>query len=142
MFQKIIITALVLGSFQMVKAQDANQKIKTNEPVTVELKEIYTVTDQRPTPGYDWMKYLAENINYPSKAQKNKVEGRVVIKFIVNEDGSISNVTVVKNQEIGNGIPEEAIRVIRNAPKWIPGQNEGKNVKSYMTVPMTFKLNS
>ena len=85
------------------------------------------------------MKYLAKNLRYPAKAKANKVQGRVVLKFIVDKQGCISDVKVVKSLD-----PEcdaEAIRLIKNMPKWIPGKIDGEPVeRCSFTCPVIFKL--
>jgi protein TonB len=72
-------------------------------------------------------------------ARETHIEGRVTIKFVVNEDGSISNAKVVR--AIGGGCEEEALRVINSMPKWKPGKQNGKAVKVYFTLPVNFVLN-
>lgn len=82
--------------------------------------------------------YLQENLKYPIKAQKNKVEGKVYIQFVVNIDGSLSDFKVLKS--VGSGCDEEAIRVIKNGPNWKPGTLSGKLVRTRFTQPITFQL--
>lgn len=84
-------------------------------------------------------KYLSENIQYPDSAQLHGIEGKVNIKFVVDENGDISNVSSMR-RPIGYGIEEEAIRVVKSMPKWKPGKNNGKTVKTYFTVPILFVL--
>ena len=71
-------------------------------------------------------------------ARESGTKGRVVIRFVVNEDGSVSNLTVMKG--IGSGCEEEAIRVIKGMPKWRPGKQNGKAVKVFFTLPINFVL--
>lgn len=84
------------------------------------------------------MRWLSETIRYPEDAFKNKVQGRVIVKFIVNADGSISDPTVIRG--ISPSIDNEAIRVIKAMPKWEAAENHGEKVASYFTIPMTFQL--
>lgn len=84
------------------------------------------------------MRWLSETIRYPEDAFKNKVQGRVIVKFIVNADGSISDPTVVRG--ISPSIDNEAIRVIKAMPKWEAAENHGEKVASYFTIPITFQL--
>ena len=86
------------------------------------------------------MKFLASNIVYPVKARDNGKEGKVIAKFIVNEDGTINNVIVLSNTTGSVECAEEAIRVIKKMPKWAPGILNGKKVKVYYTLPISFKL--
>jgi TonB family protein len=82
--------------------------------------------------------YLGKSISYPEEARKNKVEGRVIIKFVVRKDGSISDAKIVRG--IGGGCDEEALRVVENMPSWNPGKNNGKAVNVTYTLPLSFKL--
>lgn len=82
--------------------------------------------------------YLSNHIHYPEIAKSSNIQGKVVIEFIISEDGSVSNLRLVKG--IGGGCDEEAMAVVRNMPKWTPGKQNGKPVKIYMLLPITFKL--
>lgn len=85
-------------------------------------------------------KYLGENIVYPEAAKKDSIQGRVILQFIVNADGSIQDVVVVKSS--GNSlIDTEAIRVVSAMPKWIPRKEKGQPVRSKYTLPIVFKIN-
>jgi periplasmic protein TonB len=82
--------------------------------------------------------YLRENINYPSEAFKKNIEGRVIIGFVINKDGSISDIKTVKG--IGYGCDEEAIRLVKNFSKFIPGTKEGKPARYAFYLPINFQL--
>ena len=94
---------------------------------------------QMPVFDGDVGEYLARNIQYPQMARETHTTGRVVIKFVINEDGSVSGAKVLKG--IGAGCEEEAMRVINSMPKWKPGKNNGKAAKVYMTLPVKFTMN-
>lgn len=83
--------------------------------------------------------YLGRNIQYPQMARETQITGRVIIRFVVNEDGSVSGAKVLKG--IGAGCEEEALRVINSMPKWKPGKNNGKAVKVFFTLPVKFAMN-
>ena len=103
--------------------------------------EIFTVVEEQSEPiggNAAFQKYLAENIMYPSKAARLGIQGRVFVKFIVEKDGSLTDIQVVKG--IGAGCDEEAIRVISEAPKWKPGKQRGKPVRTYRIIPINFVL--
>lgn len=85
--------------------------------------------------------YVNNSIEYPQDAIDNNVEGTVRVQFGVDENGKISNVTTV-GQRIGFGLEEEAVRVISNMAKWTPGKVNGKMVKTRMTIPITYKIES
>ena len=84
-------------------------------------------------------KYLSENVKYPVIAQENGIQGRVICQFVVNTDGSIVNVEVVRSGGDAS-LDKEAVRVIKSMPKWHPGQQRGKPVRVKYTVPVNFKL--
>jgi len=99
---------------------------------------VYQFVSQMPQPSYDMKKYLAENIKYPNTARKNGIEGKVAVQYTVNEDGSLSNFRIVRG--IGNGCDEEALRVMKLMPPWIPGKKDGKPVRVRYTQPITFRI--
>jgi len=99
--------------------------------------QIFTYVEQMPTyPNLE--AYLAKNIRYPDNARENGISGRVIVKFVVNEDGSVSDVQIVRG--IGGGCDEEAKRVVSSMPRWTPGKQNGHAVKVYFTLPVSFKL--
>ncbi len=106
-------------------------------------EEILTfVAEEASFPGgtAEMMKYLGKNIKYPEVAIQAGIQGKVTLRFVVGKDGSIENVTVARGVP---GCPEcdkEAIRVVKSMPKWKPAKNDGKVVKSYFNLPVTFKL--
>jgi len=82
--------------------------------------------------------YVQKNIEYPTVAAENGIEGTVFIKFVVDKDGGISDVTVMRG--VDPALNEEAMRVIRGAPEWEPGQQRGQTVRVQFTIPIVFKL--
>ena len=86
-----------------------------------------------------WARFLHKNLNYPSDAQDNGLQGTVVVQFVVDRDGNVSEVEAISGPEKG-GLREEAVRVIRKSGKWTPGNQNGKMVKSYKRQPVTFQL--
>lgn len=85
-----------------------------------------------------WAKFIQRNLRYPSLAQENETQGKVYLSFVVEKDGSISNVTLIKG--IGDGCDEEAIRVISKSPRWIPGIQNQQTVRVRYTMPLSFQL--
>ncbi|HRR62720.1 MAG TPA: energy transducer TonB, partial [Paludibacteraceae bacterium] len=81
---------------------------------------------------------LSENIRYPVIAQENGIQGRVICQFVVNTDGSIVDIQVVRG--VHPSLDEEAVRVIKSMPKWVPGKQRGKPVRVRFTLPINFKL--
>lgn len=89
--------------------------------------------------GYEAFYYfLGKNIRYPTVARDNETQGKVIIKFIVEVDGSLSHLKVSRG--IGDGCDEEAIRVLGLSPKWNPGVKNGRVVRTYYSIPITFAL--
>ncbi len=84
-------------------------------------------------------KYVGKELDYPKQARRMGVEGRVIIQMVVGKDGSLGDFKVLKG--IGSGCDEEAVRVLKAAPKWKPGKQRGRPVPVKMTVPIMFKLN-
>lgn len=105
------------------------------------VEEVFTIVEVKPEPvgGLSaFYSYVAENLRYPEQAKRNNISGRVYLRFVVEKDGSITDVVILKG--IGGGCDEEAKKVIQNAPKWIPGRQRGNPVRVYMSVPITFTL--
>ena len=86
-----------------------------------------------------FMKFLSENVRYPEAASKAGIQGRVLVEFIVEKDGSISNIHVIQN--VNEYLDAEAVRVVGTMPKWTPGMHEGKAVRVKYAVPISFRLN-
>ena len=84
------------------------------------------------------MNYLETEIEYPKRAEKQNIEGRVYVQFVVEKDGDISGAKVLKG--IGTGCDEEALRVVRSMPNWIPGEDNGEKVSVKYTLPIKFVL--
>ncbi|MGP1447573.1 MAG: energy transducer TonB [Candidatus Limimorpha sp.] len=104
-------------------------------------QEIFTIVETMPSfPGGQekLMHYLATNIKYPQIARESNVQGRVYLSFVVEPDGSVSNVKVLRG--IGAGCDEEAMRVVKAMPKWSPGKQRGKAVRVSYNLPVNFKL--
>lgn len=107
----------------------------------IQKREIFTAVEKGPefVGGQAKMyQYLGENIKYPASAQRANISGRVFVKFVVEDDGSIGEVNVMKG--IGFGCDEEAIRVVKSMPKWKPGVQNGKNVRVYYNMPIVYRL--
>ncbi|HEY4785792.1 MAG TPA: energy transducer TonB, partial [Bacteroidales bacterium] len=82
--------------------------------------------------------FLKQNLQYPKTAKEMGISGRVIVQFMVNENGDISDIKVIRG--IGGGCDEEAVRVIKKMGKWVPAKQNGKAVKSLFTLPITFSL--
>ena len=84
------------------------------------------------------MRFLNKNIKYPTIAQENGIQGRVILQFVVNKDGSIVDVVVARS--VDPYLDKEAVRVVNMMPKWKPGKQRGKPVRVKFTLPVTFRL--
>ena len=103
--------------------------------------EIFMVVEDQPEPQggmQAFYEFVGKNMKYPSQARRMGVEGKVFVQFVVDKDGSLSDVKAIKG--IGAGCDEEAVRVVKSAPKWKPGKQRGKAVRVRMVLPITFKL--
>lgn len=102
-------------------------------------QSIYQQVDIKATPNYDVIAFIKKNLHYPELAKANEIEGTVHITFIVEKDGSISNVTLA-TKDIGGGCSQAAIDVVKKFPKWKPATKNNIVVRSFMKVPISFKL--
>lgn len=87
-----------------------------------------------------WARFLNKNLRYPEDAQNNGLQGKVVVQFVVDREGNVSDVEAISGPEQG-GLREEAVRVIKRSGQWVPGNQNGKLVKSYKRQPVTFQIN-
>lgn len=127
--------ALLLGEIRFAPEIISN---KPDDP-----DEIYTVVEEPPRfPGKEnaRISFLTSNIRYPDSALKNGIQGVVFIYFVVEKDGSLSGVKVLKGT--GDGCDEEAVRVVKLMPKWIPGRQRGKPVRVSFILPIKFSMNN
>ncbi|MBR0195725.1 MAG: energy transducer TonB [Paludibacteraceae bacterium] len=130
-----------------VNTEETEQEVVIAAPVEAPVEEeeeevVFVVVESMPEfPGGQQalFKYLSENVKYPVIAQENGIQGRVICQFVVNKDGSIVDVEVVRSGGDAS-LDKEAIRVIKTMPKWKPGKQRGKPVRVKYTVPVNFKL--
>ena len=135
----------VKGNSDQGEILKVTQRVET-EPVKAEPKpevenKVFDVVEQMPSfPGGPsaLMQYLSSNIKYPVVAQENGVQGRVVVSFVVERDGSITDVQVARS--VDPSLDREAQRVVRNMPRWIPGKQNGQAVRVKYNVPVAFRL--
>ncbi|MBR0122947.1 MAG: TonB family protein [Bacteroidales bacterium] len=104
---------------------------------------IYQQVDVMPEfPGGEkaMMQFVVDNVTYPQSAKDKNIQGKVYVSFVVEKDGSVDQVKVMRS--IGGGCDEEAVRVVKAMPKWVPGKKDGKNVRVNYVLPFVFKLNN
>ena len=128
----LFILMLFFTMFTTVSAQSVQEKPQ---------EKVYEFIEDMPNfPGGqgELMKYLRNNIKYPAEAQKKKIEGRVIVTFVVNKKGRIIDPTVVRSAH--PLLDAEALRVVKRMPKWTPGRMNGEPVNVKYRLPITFKL--
>ena len=140
-------TKTAIGALDVKGNDDANGEVlKLKEAVAQpepkpEVEKVFDVVEQMPSfPGGPsaLMEWLSNNVKYPVVAQENGVQGRVVVSFVVERDGSITDVKVVRG--VDPSLDKEASRVVRAMPRWIPGKQNGSAVRVKYNVPVAFRL--
>jgi protein TonB len=129
------------GEILKVTQRVETEPVKTEAPKPEVENKVFDVVEQMPSfPGGQsaLMQYLQSNVKYPVVAQENGVQGRVVVSFVVERDGSITDVQVVRS--VDPSLDREAQRVVRSMPKWIPGKQNGQAVRVKYNVPVSFRL--
>ena len=143
MNSKVAVGALnVVGNDENGEVLKAKEVIAT-EPVKPKEEEnkVFDVVEQMPSyPGGmgALMQYLSSHIKYPAIAEENGIQGRVICTFVVERDGSITDVRIAKS--VDPSLDKEAMRVVSKMPKWIPGKQNGSAVRVKYTLPVTFRL--
>jgi TonB family protein len=102
---------------------------------------VYEVVEIQPSPAggmAGWNKYLSENLRYPTNAQRKGIEGTVIVAFVVNTDGTTTDIEILRS--VGGGCDEEVIRIVKGSPKWTPGMQRGTPVRTRMRLPLRFML--
>jgi TonB family protein len=136
--KKLIFIAALLLSVLGATAQ-TDSTAAANDTVTVTKAVDYAEEMPDYPGGFEKMnKFIAKNLKYPKDAITNNIEGRVIAEFIVERDGSLSNIKISK--DIGYGCGEELVRVIKKMPQWKPGTQKGKAVRVKMKLPVTFTI--
>ena len=145
---EIMNTKTAIGSLDVKGNDDKNgevlkikEAVAQPEPKPEVENKVFDVVEQMPSfPGGPaaLMSYLSENVKYPVVAQENGVQGRVVVSFVVEKDGSITDVNVVRS--VDPSLDKEAARVVKSMPNWIPGKQNGSAVRVKYNVPVAFKL--
>ncbi|WP_341899855.1 energy transducer TonB [Fluviicola taffensis] len=132
---------LSFGCFQSFgQVNEPKSETPTIEPQQEPIYAFVEEPAEFPTGATGFFSYVKENLRYPENARKSKIEGKCFLQFVVQKDGSISDVKVKK------GVPDcpecdaEAIRLLKSMPNWKPGVNNGEKVNSLFSIPVTFKL--
>lgn len=132
------------GSDDADKFKAVQEQVVVKEPepeAKPKEEEIFVAVEQQAEfPGgmAAMMKWLNNNVRYPESAQQNDIQGRVIVKFVVEKDGSIGKAEIFKG--VDRDLDREALRVVKKMPRWQPGKNNGVAVRSYFNLPVVFKL--
>lgn len=146
---ELMSTKTAIGTFDVKGNDDANGEIlkakdviaEPEPPKHEEENKVFDIVEQQPLfPGGPaaLMKYLSEHTKYPVVAQENGVQGRVTVQFVVEKDGSISDVHVLRG--VDPSLDREAVRVVKSMPRWTPGKQNGITVRVNYRVPVLFRL--
>ena len=123
------------------KKEVVDVAVKKSDEESAEPEGAFDVVEQMPEfPGgaAGMMKFIAENVKYPEEAYSKGIEGRVLVQFIIEKDGSVTNVKVIK--KVNDALDAEAVRVVKAMPKWKPGKQNGREVRVKYTIPVSFRL--
>jgi len=126
---------------EQVIEQRIFEDVEFEKEIEEKTDEIFTIVETQPKPegGLNaFYEYVSKNLQYPLIARRNNISGRVYIEFVVEKDGSLTDVKLIKG--IGGGCDEEAIRIIKSAPRWNPGKQRGRPVRVKMVLPILFRL--
>jgi len=142
--KKTLFTLIALSFVLLVKAQsDSSKDVTIDQPDFQKPNDSQIFTSVEHVPEYpgglnEFGRYLGRSIVYPKSAIDHHIQGRVIISFIVERDGSLSDIKVVHS--VSPDIDNESLRVMRNSPKWKPGTQNGRTVRVAYSVPISFSL--
>lgn len=152
----IVLFCVLLSSATIYAQRTENAQVSQDEPdhlnFTIEGGVISRPQDSIITTGLDvtarfvggeaaFMNYVSANFEYPVRCQEKGINGNVQLRFVVEIDGRISTISVVKETKVCPEFTAEAIRILKKSPRWIPAQMKGKSVRSYYILPISLQLN-
>ena len=143
--KKIVLIFIALATMIGLPSEAQTKKRNSGADLDLRLKDrskVYQAVERPGSfPGGDaaMLKWIKENLIYPESARINGITGRVFVSFIIEKDGSISDVTILKG--VDPDLDKEAVRLVTKMPRWTPGKNDGVPVRSYFRLPITFKYN-
>lgn len=129
------------GTDDVTVVREVRDEVVVEEKKAPEPEKIFTAVEESPKfPGGDaeLYKWLSKNIRYPEMAAQNNIQGRVTVQFVVEKNGSVGEVKVVRGKD--PDLDKEAVRVVKSLPKFIPGKMNGQSVRVWYTLPIMFKL--
>lgn len=124
------------GTIKVKKVESANKDTIQSTKI---IAPVVMYVDQMPFLA-NMLEFIQTNIKYPEAEKKAKIQGLVYVGFVVEIDGSLSNVRIVRGLLNGSGCDAEALRIVKMMPKWTPGKDKGKNVPVQCTLPIRFTL--
>ena len=133
--KKLIYYSLFIGCLLI----STKKNFANNSDTITTVKKVQEIMPTYPGGAVAMMKFISSNLKYPLVAKKNKLEGKVIVKFYIDIDGFVKEPFVLQDG-VGGGAAEEAIRLVSSMPKWKPGTQGGKPVKVYYTLPIAFLL--
>ena len=146
--EELMSSRAAIGGFDVIGNSETGEVLRAKEvlvtePVKPKEEEtkIFTVVEQMPSfPGGTGalMQYLSKNIKYPPVAEEMGIQGRVICTFVVERDGSVSDIRIARS--VDPSLDKEAVRVVSAMPRWIPGRQNGQMVRVKYTLPVTFRL--
>ena len=139
----LTLTILFVGSLSFARAQDTRQLIAPYPTDTLKMadtNQIFTIVQQMPKYPGDIYKFINDSLKYPEKERDNNITGTVYITFVVEKDGSVTGVRVLKGVPKGPGLDAESVRVVSMMKKWEPGMQNGKPVRVQYNIPIKFRL--
>ncbi len=135
-FISILILVFSLSTVQAQSVSEAKQDTNIGNPITIEGEEFPSF----PGGNAEFLKFIQKNLVYPQSAKENGISGKVYLKFVIKEDGSVDDVQIVRGIKDGEDLGVEAIRLMKLMPNWIPGKLNGKPVKVTYSVPLSFTM--
>ena len=126
---------------EMTQETVIEELVNMSAPEEEIAQEVFTIAEIMPSfPGGNsrFNEFISKNLKYPRRALKANIEGKVIVSFVIAENGEVSDVEVLKG--LGFDCDEEAVRVLQSSPNWIPGQQMGRNVKVRIMLPLTFNI--
>ena len=145
---KVVENTVETKEVELASTEETGEAVKEQAPIDngpedVEEEEIFMRVEKAPAyPGGQkaMMEYLSKNIKYPAVCQESGIQGRVIVSFTVNKDGSIQDVQVLRG--VHEKLDAEAVRVVKSMPAWSPGEQQGRKVRSKFQLPVFFRLAS
>ena len=144
---KVVENTVETKNIEIKSSEETGEAVEAapidNGPEEVEEEEIFMRVEKAPAfPGGQkaMMEYLMKNIKYPAACQEAGIQGRVIVSFVVNKDGTIQNVEVLRG--VHEKLDAEAVRVVKSMPAWSPGEQQGRKVRSKFQLPVFFRLAS